>query len=163
MSKIKEKPQEEPITKEELETPVEKLVAKRAEELYKAETKKDWRKEPPEEEKGKEYVRRAAKQILAKWVKGAREYHTVVETVFGAPPERRMTLVKIGKKVELLPTEEILKPSKLPPNAVLKCPKCKALAMVQIAPGIWQCKNCYKVISTLYWFPRRKYPTRRRR
>jgi len=146
----------EPISKEELETPVEKLIAKKAEELYKKETGKDWKEEPPPEKEAYEYVRRAGKEILSRWLKGAKEYYKVTELVFGAPPERRMILVKVGKKVTLLPTEEIVKPEKVPATAVLQCPKCGALAMRQLVPGIWQCRNCYYVLNTLKWFPRKR-------
>jgi len=146
----------EPIPKEELEIPVEKLIAKKAEELYKKETGKEWSEEPPEEKVAVEYVRRAGKEILQKWLKGAKEYFKVTELVFGTPPERRMMLVKVGKKVKLLPTEEITKPEKVPMSSVLQCPRCGALAMKQIVPGVWQCQNCFYTMSTLSWFPKRR-------
>ncbi|MEM2355166.1 MAG: hypothetical protein QXO00_02470 [Candidatus Bathyarchaeia archaeon] len=150
------KPEEEPITKEELETPIEKLVARKAEELYKSETGKTWKEEPPDEKTAEEYVRRAGKLILLKWLKGAKQYVKVAETVFGAPPERRMLLVKYDKKVELLPMEEIVKPEKVPYTATLQCPFCKAISMKVLVPGVWQCKNCWRTINTLAWFPRRR-------
>jgi len=147
--------EEDLVTEEELTTTVEKLVAKKAEELYKKETKKEWRKEPPEEKEAEEYVRRAGRQILKRWLKAGKEYLKVTETIFGAPPERRMLLVKIGRKIELLPMEEI-KPSKPPAHAVLQCPKCGVLAMKTLVHGIWQCKNCYYTLNTLAWFPRKR-------
>jgi len=152
----KEKTEIEPISEEELETPIEKLISKKAEELYKKETGKDWKKEPPAEKEAFEYVRRAGKELLSKWLKGAKEYYKTTELVFGAPPERRMMLVKVGRKVTLIPTEEIIKPEKVPATAVLQCPKCGALAMHQLVPGIWQCENCRYTLSTLRWFPRRR-------
>lgn len=149
--------EEETIPKEELETPIEKLVAKKAEELYKKETGLDWEKEPPEEKIAEEYVRRAGKQILTRWLKGAKEYLKTTEIVFGTPPERKMVLVKYDKKVELLPTEEILKPSAVPATATLQCPYCGALAMKTLVPGVWQCRNCWRTINTLTWFPRKRF------
>jgi hypothetical protein len=154
--KKKEEEKPEVIPKEELETPIEKLVAKKAEELYKSETGIDWSKEPPDEKTAEEYVRRAGKLILARWFKGAKEYLKTTELVFGAPPERRMLLVKYDRKVELMPTEEILKPSKVPATATLQCPYCGALAMKTLVPGVWQCQNCYRTINTLTWFPKKR-------
>jgi hypothetical protein len=143
------------VSEEELTTPIEKLVAKKAEELYKAETGLDWKENPPDEKLAAEYVRKAGKQILARWLVAAREYKLVSETIFGKPPERKMLLIKYDKKIELLPTEEILKPGKIPMSAKLQCPKCGIIAMQQLVPGIFQCRNCFYVINTLAWFPKR--------
>jgi len=149
------------LTPEELRTPVKELIGRRARELYKEETGKEWDKEPPEEEVAKAYVRRAARQILGRWHRAAKEYFKAVETIFGAPPERRMLLVRINKKTKLIPTEEIVKPGVVPPHATLQCPYCGAVAMKMIVPGLWQCKNCYRTVSIYKWFPTR--PRRRRR
>jgi len=145
----------EPLTEEELTTPIEKLIARKAEELYRKETGKEWKDEPPEEKEAEEYVRKAGKQILNKWFKASQEWLHVTETVFGAPPERKMLLLKVGRKIRLIPTEEIAKPEKIPAKAVLQCPKCGAIAMTPLVRGIWQCQTCRYTLNTLTWFPKR--------
>ncbi|MEM2262551.1 MAG: hypothetical protein QXK24_08885, partial [Ignisphaera sp.] len=148
--------EEFPIPEEMLETPIEKLIAKKAEELYKAETGLDWKENPPDEHLAKEYVRRAGKQILARWLSSIRQIKTATESIFGKPPKRVMILVKHDRKVEMLPIDEILEPGKIPITATLQCPKCGQIAMKTLVPGIWQCSNCYYTINTLTWFPKRK-------
>ncbi len=132
------------------------MVAKKAEELYKAETGAEWSKEPPDEKTAEEYVRRAGKLILGRWLRAAKEYLKATETIFGTPPERRMLLVKYDRKVELLPTEEIVKPGKIPATATIQCPFCGALSLKPLVPGVWQCKNCWRTINTLAWFPKKR-------
>lgn len=162
-------PEIEPIPEEEIEQPIEKTLTKEARRVYFEKTGKTWEEEPPSEEEAREYVRLAAKSMMARWQKGLRQYYEAVTTVLGAPPEPEYTLVyyKKGKlvkhrgqlvsryktHVKLIPMLDD-KPAKIPARAILRCPWCNQYSMKQIMPGMFQCSlNPSHIVSITKFFP----------
>ncbi len=167
----KEKETRVTVSTEEIEQPVEKLLAKEAGRIYFEETHKVWEEEPPSDEEAKEYVRKAARSILERWQKTIREYYAVAKKILGAPPEPQYVITYYHKgqvvqrkakpvftyktHMKIIPLLDE-KPAEIPPKAILRCPWCNEYSMRLIMPGMWQCTiNPSHVVSITKWFPTR--------
>jgi hypothetical protein len=155
----------EEITPEEISQPIEKTLAKLAEEIYLEQTGKTWKEQPPTEDEAKVFVRLAARRLIEKWHRYIKDLYAFVSGKFLGKPAEYKKLFAVVKRPEVtakgevkerritvvLPIEEVT-PAKLPPEAILVCPKCGALAMKMISRGLWRCVNCGNTVSFIGFF-----------
>jgi len=158
----------EKITPEEIAQPIEKTLGKLAEEIYLEQTGKTWKEKPPTEEEAKVFLRLAARRLIEKWHRYIKDLYAFLSARFTGKPAEYRKLVAVVKRPEVtakgevkerkmmvvLPIEEVT-PAKLPPEAILVCPRCGVLAMRMISRGLWRCINCgYTVSFTGFFKPR---------
>ncbi|MEM2281429.1 MAG: hypothetical protein QXZ68_05515 [Candidatus Bathyarchaeia archaeon] len=159
MASMKGKPMAENFEAiaEELKQPVEKTLAKLAEQIYYEKTGKDWRKEPPDEVEAQVFVRLAARRLIEKWHRVIKDlYGFLSGRLIGKPAEWRKLVAVVkrptGERLTVVLPVEQATPEKLPPESNLVCPKCGVLAMKPISRGIWRCINCGYALSLLSYF-----------
>ncbi|MEM2281842.1 MAG: hypothetical protein QXZ68_07690 [Candidatus Bathyarchaeia archaeon] len=153
---------------EEIKEPIDKILAKLARQIYYEKTGKVWEKDPPDEVEAQVFVRLAARRLIEKWHRFVKDVHAFLSgKLVGKPSEWRKLVAVVKREVEtpegvktqkfavVVPVEEVT-PEKLPPESILVCPKCSALAMKPIARGLWRCINCGNTLSLLGYFQPRK-------